>query len=65
MSLFETALKYSVFEVKEIPEKFHLEGQRTLSLALAAVDEALQQANLEMTYPNTAWNRGALPIFIA
>jgi hypothetical protein len=47
VSLFETALKYPVFEVKEIPEKIHLEGQRTLSLALAAVDEAVQQANFE------------------
>ena len=47
MSLFETALKYPAFEVKEISEKFHLEGQRKLSLALAAVDETLQQANFE------------------
>ncbi|MBI5875430.1 MAG: beta-ketoacyl-[acyl-carrier-protein] synthase family protein [Deltaproteobacteria bacterium] len=47
VSLFETALKYPVFEVKKVPEKFHLEGQRTLSLALAAVDEALKQACLE------------------
>ena len=47
MSLFETALKYPVFEIKEISEKFHLEGQRTLSLALAAVDEAVQHANFE------------------
>ena len=37
VSLFETKLKYPVFEVKEIPEKFHLESRRTLSLALAAV----------------------------
>jgi hypothetical protein len=47
VSLFETALKYPVFEVKEIPEQFHLEGLRKLSLALAAVDEAVQQANFE------------------
>jgi len=47
VSLFETALKYPVFEIKEISEKFHLEGQRTLSLALAAVDEAVQHANFE------------------
>jgi hypothetical protein len=47
VSLFETALKYPVCEVKEISEKFHLEGQRTLGLALAAVDEAVQRANLE------------------
>lgn len=47
VSLFETKLKYPVFEVKEIPEKFHLEGQRTLSLALAAVFEAMEDARLE------------------
>lgn len=47
VSLFETALKYPVFEVKKIPEKFYLDGQRTLSLALAAATEALKQAHLE------------------
>lgn len=48
VSLFETALKYPVFEVKEIPVfKNFLQGQRTLSLALAAATEALKQAHLE------------------
>jgi hypothetical protein len=47
VSLFETALKYPVVKVKEISEKFHLEEQRTLSLAPAAVDEAVQQAIFE------------------
>ncbi len=46
VTLFETPLKYPVFEVKEIPEEFYLEGQRTLSLALCAVDEALKNAKL-------------------
>ena len=47
VSLFETVLQYPVFEVKEVPEKFYLEGQRTLSLALTAVNEALEEAHLE------------------
>lgn len=47
VTLFETSLRYPVFEVKEIPEEFYLEGQRTLSLALSAVDEALKEASLK------------------
>ena len=46
VSLFDTSLEYPVFEVREIPEKFYLEGQRTISLALCAVDEALNGAQL-------------------
>jgi 3-oxoacyl-[acyl-carrier-protein] synthase II len=47
VSLFETALNYPVFEVREIPKEFSLEGQRTLSLALCAVYEALGNADLD------------------
>jgi len=47
VSLFETPLRYPVFEVREIPRRFYLEGQRTLSLALCAVDEALEGAHLK------------------
>lgn len=46
VTIFETPLQYPVFEVKHIPEKFYLEGQRTLSLALIASDEALMDAGL-------------------
>ena len=46
VTLFETALSYPVFEVREIPRAFFLEGQRTLSLALVAVEEALAEAHL-------------------
>ncbi|MBI5664930.1 MAG: beta-ketoacyl-[acyl-carrier-protein] synthase family protein [Nitrospirae bacterium] len=47
VTLFETPLKYPVFEVKHIPEEYYLEGRRTLSLALIAADEALRDAGLE------------------
>lgn len=46
VSLFDTLLKYPVFEVKEISGEFYLEGQRTLSLALCAVEEALNEAHI-------------------
>lgn len=46
VSLFETSLRYPVFEVKNIPKEFSLEGQRTLSLALCAMDEALKNSKL-------------------
>lgn len=46
VTLFETPLTYPVFEVREVPKEFCLEGQRTLSLALCAVDEALSNAGL-------------------
>lgn len=46
VTLFETALPYPVFEVREIPRAFFLEGQRTLSLALIAAEEALGEAHL-------------------
>ncbi|MBI4682731.1 MAG: beta-ketoacyl-[acyl-carrier-protein] synthase family protein [Nitrospirae bacterium] len=45
--LFETQLQYPVFEVSALPDKYYLEGQRTLSLALVAVDEALRDAQLQ------------------
>ncbi|MDZ4383134.1 MAG: beta-ketoacyl-[acyl-carrier-protein] synthase family protein [Thermodesulfovibrionia bacterium] len=47
VTLFDTPLKYPVFEVKSIPDEFYLEGQRTLSLALCAVDEALKDAKID------------------
>ncbi len=47
VSLFETPLPYPVFEVGQIPDKFYLEGRRTLSLALCAVDEAMDGAQLK------------------
>ena len=47
VTLFDTPLKYPVFEVKNIPDNFYLEGQRTLSLALCAIDEALKDAALD------------------
>ena len=47
VTLFDTPLKYPAFEVKRIPDKFFLEGQRTLSLALCAVHEALKDAGLD------------------
>jgi 3-oxoacyl-(acyl-carrier-protein) synthase len=46
LSLFPTKLQYPVFEVKRIPDDYYLEGRRTLSLALIAVDQALADARL-------------------
>jgi len=46
VSLFPTALQYPVFEVSRIPRRYYLAGQRTVSLALIAVDQALDEAGL-------------------
>jgi 3-oxoacyl-[acyl-carrier-protein] synthase II len=46
VTLFDTSLEYPVFEVKSLPAGFNREGQRTIELALAAVDEALTSAGL-------------------
>ena len=46
VTLFHTALTYPVFEVKSVPSHFELEGQRTLGLALVAVDQELTDAGL-------------------
>jgi len=46
VSLFPSTLPYPVFEVKNIPEKWRKDGMRTLSLALCAVEEALNDAEL-------------------
>ncbi len=46
VSLFRTTLGYPVFEVKNIPTEYRLESRRTLSLALAALDQALADAGL-------------------
>lgn len=47
VTLFPTVTDYPVFEVKHIPQEYVLEGQRTLSLALIAVDQALDEARLD------------------
>jgi 3-oxoacyl-(acyl-carrier-protein) synthase len=52
VTLFDTSLQYPVFEVRGLPEKFNLEGQRTLGLALCAVDEALKDAQLDNNLSN-------------
>ena len=41
VTLFKTPLTYPVFEALCIPDRFCIEGRRTLGLALCAVDEAL------------------------
>jgi len=46
VSLFPTALNYPAFEVKRLPAGYYLDGQRTLSLAFVAVDQALRDAHL-------------------
>ena len=46
VTLFPTILKSPVFEVKHLPGEYYLEGWRTLSLALVAVDQALKEARL-------------------
>ena len=46
VSLFPTTMQYPVFEVKEIPRQYQLQGMRTLSLALVAADQALADAGL-------------------
>jgi len=46
VSLFPTTLRYPVFEVKHMLPDSYLEGRRTLSLALVAVDQALGDARL-------------------
>ena len=47
VTLFPTITDSPVFEVKHIPQKYFLEGQRTLSLALSAVEQALAEARLD------------------
>lgn len=47
VSVFNTSLRCPVFEVRQIPDDFFLEGSRTLSLALCAVDEALKDASIQ------------------
>jgi len=46
VTLFPTILRSPVFEVKHLPAGYFMEGLRTLSLALVAVDQALQEARL-------------------
>lgn len=46
VSLFPTSLRSPVFEVKQLPAEYFLEGARTLSLAGIAVDQALTDAQL-------------------
>ncbi len=47
VTLFPTATDCPVFEVKGLPQEYFLEGQRTISLALVAVDQALAEAGLD------------------
>jgi 3-oxoacyl-(acyl-carrier-protein) synthase len=46
VSLFTTSLECPVFEVGQIPSDFSVEKNRTLSLALCALEEALNSASL-------------------
>lgn len=46
VSIFKTDLSCPVFEVKQIPDEFIAEKNRTLSLALYAVDAALKDSAL-------------------
>lgn len=46
VSIFSSCLPYPVFEVKYLPEKWKIDGMRTLSLALAAAEEAINDAGL-------------------
>jgi len=46
VSIFSSRLPYPVFEVKYLPDKWEIDGMRTLSLALAAAEEALNDAGL-------------------
>jgi 3-oxoacyl-(acyl-carrier-protein) synthase len=46
VTLFPTILRSPVFEVQRLPDGYYREGLRTLSLALVAVDQALQEAHL-------------------
>jgi 3-oxoacyl-(acyl-carrier-protein) synthase len=47
VSLFPTNLSSPAFEVRNLPMKYAVKGQRTLSLALIAVDQALADAGLD------------------
>lgn len=47
VTLFPTVLRSPVFEVKGLPQEYYLEGWRTLSLALVALDQALKEARLD------------------
>ena len=46
LTLFPSQLPCPVFEVKNLPDNYYLEGRRTLSLAMIAVDQALADAGL-------------------
>jgi 3-oxoacyl-(acyl-carrier-protein) synthase len=46
VTLFETSLTYPAFEVKDLPAGAVLEGRRTLSLAIIAVEQALKESGL-------------------
>ncbi|PKL52630.1 MAG: beta-ketoacyl-[acyl-carrier-protein] synthase family protein [Nitrospira bacterium HGW-Nitrospira-1] len=46
VSLFTTSLECPVFEVRQIPAGFIVEKSRTLSLALCALDEAMDSTSL-------------------
>jgi 3-oxoacyl-[acyl-carrier-protein] synthase II len=46
VTLFQTDLRKPAFEVREVPPSYLLHEQRTLGLALLAVDQAVAQARL-------------------
>lgn len=46
VSIFSSCLPYPVFEVKSLPEKWKIDGMRTLSLARVAAEEAINDAGL-------------------
>lgn len=52
VSIFSTSLPYPVFEVKCLLDRWKIDGMRTLSLALAATEEALKDAGLPMRLPD-------------
>lgn len=49
VTLFPTTLNVPVFEVRGLPDAGRFPGQRTLALTLAALDEALAEAQLSDT----------------
>ncbi len=46
VSIFSTSLSYPVFEVKNLPEKLKTDNMRTITLALCAIQGALDDADL-------------------
>lgn len=51
--LLSTPLEYPVFEVADLPEEYAVPGQRTLGLALLAVEQALDAAGIDRSVTRT------------